>query len=304
MRPSSLDDASQAVPRINKQLFRRVDRSATGYDDYLSKLGDEDVFADDARYDMRIDSRFRFDAQCDPSLLDSDLLYADDDLSHPSRQGIVKHRTTIALDSTEADGTTGERVAVRERMGERMGVGDRLGERMGERERLADSSTERLGLREAGLHENYRLGQLMTRRGHSLTHVDSSKELQSSSQVRLARSGQEPQRYEGPTYEEYEGGGECDSQDDGNEQSVISALTNESDVEDTMRTRSISEAVVHRRLSLVQTKDKVLSVWDRLLHRRRGHMARSRHHDSSPSPLRTSWLRFRSADAVGFNGSF
>lgn len=92
---------------------------------------------------------------------------------------------------------------------------------------------------------------------------------------------------------------ECDD----HEGSLMSALTNESDVAATARSRSMSEAVLHRRLSLVPAKDKVLSMWDRFVHRRRSSNTRG-HQDCAPQadPMqRTPWLRFRVSEGVHTN---
>lgn len=94
-------------------------------------------------------------------------------------------------------------------------------------------------------------------------------------------------------------GSECDD----HEGSLMSALTNESDVAATARSRSMSEAMVHRRLSLVPAKDKVLSMWDRFLHRRKSNNTRPRH-DCAPQAdglQRPPWLRFRFSEGVHGN---
>lgn len=88
---------------------------------------------------------------------------------------------------------------------------------------------------------------------------------------------------------------------DDHEGSLISALTNESDAAGTTRSRSMSEAMVHRRLSFVPTKDKVISMWDRFMHRRRSCNARGRH-DYAPQTdavQRPPWMKFRPSEVVG-----
>lgn len=78
--------------------------------------------------------------------------------------------------------------------------------------------------------------------------------------------------------------------DEHDEVSVMSALTNESDEDDNghgdgdvemglkMRLRSMSEAAaVHRRMSLVQTKEKVMSVWGRLKNKNRQRRQQQQH---------------------------
>lgn len=141
-------------------------------------------------------------------------------------------------------------------------------------------------------------------RGGSTRRASSLKDVEQKSREEIRRGN----RTEHQVRDKPKGDEEGDEHSqDGNDQSLISSLTNKSDVTDTMRTRPISEAVVHLLLCLVQAKDNCLPVWDGLLSRRRVQI--SQRHQKSPrdisaSSLRNDWLGFRSADTLVFNASF
>lgn len=126
------------------------------------------------------------------------------------------------------------------------------------------------------------------RRGHSLTHLRNYERDEANEDIfsdRLSHHGTELHRNKG-------------SGEQGNGDSVISALTNESDEpEGTVRTRSASEAGVHRRYSLVNTKDKVLSMWERFFNRRRSSNTR-RQESTQERNIRSPWLRFLSGEYI------
>lgn len=119
----------------------------------------------------------------------------------------------------------------------------------------------------------------------SISFMQSARQAWNS--VRYINSGGESRRPGGSDFDDHE-------------DSLMSALTNESDIAGTTRSRSMSEAMLHRRLSIVPTKDKMLSMWDRLVHRRKSNNVRGRH-DCGPhaeSIHRAPWLRFRPSEGV------
>lgn len=142
--------------------------------------------------------------------------------------------------------------------------------------------------RQAVVRTNGSIQGRAARRGHSLTHLRSYDQ-EANDDIfsdRLSHRGGELDLQKGPI-------------EQGNSDSVISALTNESDeAEGTVRTRSASEAGVHRRLSLVNTKDKVLSVWERFFNRRRSSSARRQEPTTPERNIRPPWLRFLSGEYI------